>query len=217
MKYKDEVLSIEEGLKREWIITNGIGGYCSSTIIGANTRKYHGLLVAPLLPPAGRMLILSKLDENIKTNGKSYDLYTNICKNYISDGYKKLKSFEKEYIPIFEYQVEEIKIKKFICMEYGKNTLVVYYYIKNQNAKSTLTLAPIMNYRDFHCINKSEEIDIKQDINNEKIKIVINKNSQHPIYIRASDGKYIKHENDIFRNMYYIEEENVDRKRKKIT
>ena len=207
MKYKDEVLSIEEGLKREWIITNGIGGYCSSTIIGANTRKYHGLLVAPLLPPAGRMLILSKLDENIKTNGKSYDLYTNICKNYISDGYKKLKSFEKEYIPIFEYQVEEIKIKKFICMEYGKNTLVVYYYIKNQNAKTTLTLAPIMNYRDFHCINKSEEIDIKQDINNEKIKIVINKNSQHPIYIRASDGKYIKHENDIFRNMYYIEEE----------
>ena len=123
MKYKDEVLSIEEGLKREWIITNGIGGYCSSTIIGANTRKYHGLLVAPLLPPAGRMLILSKLDENIKTNGKSYDLYTNVCKNYISDGYKKIKSFEKEYIPIFEYQVEEIKIKKFICMEYGKNTV----------------------------------------------------------------------------------------------
>ena len=207
MKYKDEVLSIEEGLKREWIITNGIGGYCSSTIIGANTRKYHGLLVAPLLPPAGRMLILSKLDENIKTNGKSYDLYTNVCKNYISDGYKKIKSFEKEYIPIFEYQVEEIKIKKFICMEYGKNTVVVYYYIKNQNAKSTLTLAPIMNYRDFHCVNKSEKIDIKQDVNNEKIKIVINKNSQHPIYIRASDGKYIKHENDIFRNMYYIEEE----------
>lgn len=207
MKYKDEVLSIEEGLKREWIITNGIGGYCSSTIIGANTRKYHGLLVAPLLPPAGRMLILSKLDENIKTNGKSYDLYTNVCKNYISDGYKKLKSFEKEYIPIFEYQVEEIKIKKFICMEYGKNTVVVYYYIKNQNAKSTLTLAPIMNYRDFHCVNKSEKIDIKQNINNEKIKMVINKNSQHPIYIRASDGKYIKHENDIFRNMYYIEEE----------
>ena len=117
MKYKDEVLSIEEGLKREWIITNGIGGYCSSTIIGANTRKYHGLLVAPLLPPAGRMLILSKLDENIKTNGKSYDLYTNICKNYISDGYKKLKSFEKEYIPIFEYQVEEIKIKENVIMK----------------------------------------------------------------------------------------------------
>lgn len=207
MKFKKKDIELEECLKREWIITNGIGGYCSSTIIGANTRKYHGLLVAPLLPPAGRMLILSKLDENIKTNGKSYDLYTNVCKNYISDGYKKIKSFEKEYIPIFEYQVEEIKIKKFICMEYGKNTVVVYYYIKNQNAKSTLTLAPIMNYRDFHCVNKSEKIDIKQDVNNEKIKIVINKNSQHPIYIRASDGKYIKHENDIFRNMYYIEEE----------
>lgn len=207
MKYEDEMLSIEEGLKREWIITNGIGGYCSSTIIGANTRKYHGLLVAPLIPPASRMLILSKLDENIKTNGKSYDLYTNVCKNYISDGYKRLTSFEKEYIPIFNYQVENIKIKKFICMEYGKNTVVVYYYIKNQDTNSKLTLAPIVNYRDFHCVNKSEKIDIRQEINDQKVKMVIEGNSQHPIYMKISEGKYIKHENDIFKEMYYIEEE----------
>ena len=63
---KQENISFEEGIKKEWIITNGIGGYASSTIIGANTRRYHGLLVAPLTPPARRYLILSKLDENIK-------------------------------------------------------------------------------------------------------------------------------------------------------
>ena len=62
MIYKKEDLQLEKGLQKEWIITNGIGGFASSTIIGANTRKYHGLLVAPLTPPARRNLILSKLD-----------------------------------------------------------------------------------------------------------------------------------------------------------
>ena len=66
MKFEKEQISLEEGLKREWIITNGIGGYSSSTIIGANTRKYHGLLVAPLMPPGTRQLILAKVDEGIE-------------------------------------------------------------------------------------------------------------------------------------------------------
>ena len=131
MKYGKEELSLEKGIEREWIITNGVGGYSSSTVIGANTRKYHGLLVAPLMPPGNRQVILSKVDENIEIDGKGYNLYTNICKDYISDGYKYLVSFEKEYIPIFTYQVEDVIIKKFICMEYGKNTVGIYYYIKN--------------------------------------------------------------------------------------
>ena len=118
MEYAKDKMSLEEGIKREWIITNGLGGYCSSTIIGANTRKYHGLLVAPLTPPARRHLILSKLDESIQTDGKKYNLYTNMCKNYISDGYKYLQSFKKDYIPVFEYEVAGINIKKSICMEY---------------------------------------------------------------------------------------------------
>ena len=90
MKYENENLSLENGLDKEWIITNGIGGYSSSTIIGANTRKYHGLLVAPLIPPGNRQLILSKVDEALEIEGKTYNLYTNVCKNNISDGYKYL-------------------------------------------------------------------------------------------------------------------------------
>ena len=86
MKITKEKLNLEEGLKKEWLITNGIGGFSSSTVIGANTRKYHGLLIAPLTPPARRYLILSKLDESIEIRNKKYDLYTNICKSYISHG-----------------------------------------------------------------------------------------------------------------------------------
>ena len=59
-------MNLEEGLKKEWLLTNGIGGYCYSTILGCNTRKYHGLLVAPLTPPARRHVILSKVDEAIE-------------------------------------------------------------------------------------------------------------------------------------------------------
>ncbi len=207
MKYENESLSLENGLDKEWIITNGIGGYSSSTIIGANTRKYHGLLVAPLMPPGNRQLILSKVDEALEIEGKTYNLYTNVCKNNISDGYKYLKKFEKEYIPIFTFQVQDTTIKKFICLEHGKNTVGIYYYIKNGEKASKLTLAPIVNFRGFHTTNTSENFDIKQEIENNKVKIIIDNNSQYPIYTYISEGRYIKHNYDIFRNMYYIEEE----------
>lgn len=207
MKFEKEKLSLEEGLKREWLITNGIGGYSSSTILGANTRKYHGLLVAPLMPPGNRQVILSKIDENIEIDGKSHNLYTNMCENYISDGYKNLVSFEKEYIPIFTYQVEDTMIKKFVCMEHGKNTVAVFYYIKNGDKKAKLTMAPIMNFRGFHTTNEKNKIDLYQEVDKNKVKLVIDNHSQNPVYIYLSDGNYIKHDNDMFRDMYYIEEE----------
>ena len=207
MKYNKQNLSLEEGLRREWIITNGIGGYSSSTIIGANTRKYHGLLVAPLMPPGNRQLILSKVDESIEIDGKVHNLYTNVCKNFISDGYKNLISFEKEYIPILTYQIEDTMIKKFICLEHGKNTVGNYYFIKNGFRKSKLRLAPVVNFRGFHTINTKDKIELNQEIENNKVKLIIDNHSQNPVYIYSSDGKYIRHDNDIFRNMYYIEEE----------
>ena len=153
MKFTKENLNLENGLSKEWLITNGIGGFSSSTIIGANTRKYHGLLIAPLTPPARRFLILSKLDESLETRGRKYDLYTNVCKEYISHGYNYQESFEKAYVPIFKYKAGGVEISKIICMEYGKNTVVVYYKIKTGTAKAKLTLAPVVNFRDFHTMN----------------------------------------------------------------
>ena len=100
MKYCDLNENIKKQLRREWIITNGIGGFCSGSVLGGcNIRKYNGLLVAPLTPPARRFLVLSKLDESIKINGQDYNLYTNITNNLengeheISEGFKYLKDF----------------------------------------------------------------------------------------------------------------------------
>ena len=208
MKLTKTKLSLEEGIKKEWIITNGIGGYSSSTVIGMNTRKYHGLLVAPLTPPARRFLILSKLDESVEIENKKYNLYTNMCHNYISEGYKYLQSFEKEFIPTFKYKVENALIEKYICMEHGKNTVCVLYKIKN-NSKFNVkfTIAPIINFRDFHCMNTSHNFEVRQEIKEKKVRLIIDSNSETPVYLCCSDGNYIKHDNDKFYNMYYIEEE----------
>lgn len=207
MKITKEELNLEQGLTKEWLITNGIGGYASSTIIGANTRKYHGLLIAPLNPPANRNVILSKLDEAIEIRGKKYDLYTNIGKTYISHGYEYQEEFEKKYLPVFRYKVQGVEIEKTICMEYEKNTVGVLYKIKNGKYRAKLTLAPIMNFRDFHTMNTAHNYQLRQIINENKVKLIIDNKSQIPIYINLSEGKYIPHEHDIFKNMFYVEEE----------
>lgn len=205
MKFAKEKLDLENALDKEWIITNGIGGFASSTIIGANTRKYHGLLVAPIMPPARRTLILSKLDESVEIDGRKHDLFTNIGKSYISQGYKYQESFEKEYMPTFVYKVEDMEITKTICMEHSKNTVGVYYKIKNGKSHAKLMLAPIMNYRDVHGINHDHFYNLEQSVNKTKIEVKID--GSCPIYMKINEGIYIQHQNDIFGGMFYIEEE----------
>ena len=207
MKYTNEDINLENGIQKEWIITNGIGGFASSTIIGANTRKYHGLLIAPLTPPARRYLILSKVDESIEIGGKQYNLYTNIGKNYITKGYEYQTSFEKEEIPTLKYKISDVEITKQICMKYGENTVGILYKIKNGKQPTKLTLAPLMNFRDFHSMSTNHEFKIRQENKGTKLKVIIDNMIQNPIYIKVSEGIYIPHNNDIFRNMFYIEEQ----------
>ncbi len=204
---KSNERNLETDISKEWLITNGIGGYASSTIIGCNTRKYHGLLVAPLNPPALRYVILSKVDESIEFNDNKYNLYTNMCKNSISEGYKYLTKFDNEYIPSFTYKVEDVIVKKIVCMEYGKNITCISYKIKNGNHKTKLTLSPIVNYRSAHVASIYHQFDIEQEKENNIVKIVLDRHFNNPIYIKASEGNYIGHNQDIFKGMFYIEEE----------
>lgn len=210
MKLSKKDLELKSGLTKEWLITNGIGGFASQTVLGINTRKYHGLLIAPLVPPSRRYVVLSKLDESIEINNKEEILYSNVCKNYISEGYKKLNNFEKIYYPIFNYETENgIKIEKRIAMVYGKNIVCVYYTVDNtkNNQKALMKIAPIMNFRDFHCMSTNHEYKVDQKIRENKIRIVVDDNKTTPIYLYSKEGKYIEHHNDIFKNMFYVEEE----------
>ena len=206
MKLMLKKLDFKDAVNKEWIITNGLGGFASSTIIGANTSKYHGLLVAPLNPPAQRCMLVSKVDESIEIDGVDYKLYTNMCRNYISEGYKYQISFEKEEVPVFKYLLDGIEIEKSICMEYRKNVSIVLYKIKNSNKKIKLRLTPLLNNRDFHSVSFNKSFFINQTVNNRLVDVVID-NSNHHIFMNCSEGKYIIKENDSFKNMYYMEEE----------
>ena len=207
MKFLNREIELKDALQREWLITNGIGGYSSSTIVGANTRKYHGLLVAPLNPPANRYLILSKVDESIYIDGKKHILYTNLCKDYTSEGYKNLNSFEKDYLPVFKYNIQDIEITKTICMQHSRNTVCILYKIKNKDKKVKFSITPLLNFRDFHSISSGKKFNLREIIKNKKVKVVIDNNSVVPIYMNCSEGNYIEHKNDSFKNMFYIKED----------
>ena len=159
----------------------------------------------PIIPPARRRLILSKIDESIIIDKRKYELFTNVGKNYISQGYKYQISFEKSMLPVFQYKVEDVEITKIICMEHFKNTVGVYYKIKNGKKSSKLILTPVMNFRNAHGINKNHIFKVEQKVKGQKLELKID--DGNPIYIKINDGKYIEHHNDTFFNMFYIEEE----------
>ncbi len=198
---------------KEWIITNGIGGFASSTDFGGmNIRKYNGLLVASMKPPYNRKLILSKVDESIEINGKKTELYTNETitagKTNISEGYKYQQSFEKDIIPIYTYKVQKTIIEKSICMIYGKNAVAVIYRIVNQKAKTKFNITPIVNFRDFHADTHNAKFKYTQKVSEDFSKVQIDFGDNQKINIGVKEGKYTEHKNDAFCNMYYrIEEE----------
>ena len=207
MKLSNKNIELDDYLNKEWVLSNGIGGFCSTTVIGANTRRYHGLLVAALMPPAQRHLILSKVDESIVIDNEEFNLYTNICKNYVSEGYKYIESFEKDILPEYKYKIKDVKITKKISMVYGRNTVIIQYKIKNGKKSSVLKLAPIINFRDFHQMSTNHYFSLKQSIYNNEVKIQVDEHMQFPIYIYLNEGIYYKHDNDIFNNMYYLKED----------
>lgn len=193
---------------REWLITNGIGGYASSTDFGGmNTRRYHGLLIAPLNPPGERKLILSKVDESIEIDGDKYNLFTNDVDGKIQTGYKYLKKFEKEVIPVYTYNVCGVIIEKSICMIYGKNAVVVVYKVANKKAKTKLQLTPLVNFRDFH--SEYHDMNFQYNEVSGKDKCQIQFGEQLPkINIAVKNSKYHKYEKNIFYNMHYkVEQE----------
>src|SRR6516165_6240877 len=141
--------------RREWIETNGMGGYASSTIVGLNTRRYHGLLVAATRPPLGRMVLLSKVEETIIIGGHRYDLSTNRYSGaFYPDGYELLKEFRLDPFPTFVYEVEGVEIEKRVFLVYGHNTVVIEYDFRGLDrglhTDVSFELRPLIAFRDYH-------------------------------------------------------------------
>jgi predicted glycogen debranching enzyme len=138
---------------REWLLTNGIGGYASGTVAGLLTRRYHGLLVAALNPPLGRTLLLAKLDEVAIYGDLTYDIHTNRWANGSIEphGYRHIESFALEgTIPTWRFACGDALLEKRIWMQWGANTTYVRYTLSRATQPLQLTLKALVNYRDYH-------------------------------------------------------------------
>ncbi|MGH9835237.1 MAG: amylo-alpha-1,6-glucosidase [Blastocatellia bacterium] len=146
--------NLEEALRREWLETNGLGGFASSTITGLNTRRYHALLTAATKPPVGRIVMLSKLEETLVVNGERYDLSANQYSGAIHpQGYQYLKSFRLDPFPIFTYEVAGVEIEKTVFMVQGENTTVTRYKRRKKSRMvkdCRIEIRPLIAFRDYH-------------------------------------------------------------------
>jgi predicted glycogen debranching enzyme len=138
---------------REWLVTNGIGGYASGTVAGLLTRRYHGLLVAALDPPLGRTLLLAKLDETALYDGCAYPLFVNqwASGDVEPTGYHHLERFHLEgTTPVWTFACGDALLEKRVWMEQGANTTYVHYRLERATGPLILHIKAILNCRDHH-------------------------------------------------------------------
>ncbi|MBC1219621.1 amylo-alpha-1,6-glucosidase [Nostoc sp. UCD121] len=150
--------NLDTAESREWLVTNGIGGYASGTVAGLLTRRYHALLVAALKPPLGRTLLLAKLDETILYDNRSYSLDTNRWADgtVSPHGYQNIERFSLEgTIPLWRFAVADALLEKRVWMQQGANTTYVQYTLRRATQPLKLTLKAMVNYRDYHSDTQS--------------------------------------------------------------
>ena len=149
----------DEIVRREWLETNGIGGYCSGTLSGIHTRRYHGLLMAATHPPAGRTLLLSKYEEKVRIGDREYSLSSNQYPGTVHpDGHRYLREFRLDPCPVFVYDLDGVTLTKRVWMTPGENTTTVEYSVDSGRAR--LELRPLIAFRDYHSLtHRNDALD----------------------------------------------------------
>jgi predicted glycogen debranching enzyme len=140
---------------REWLVTNGIGGYASGTIAGSQTRRYHGLLVAALQPPVGRTFLVSAIDEVVHYIGEDFSLATHrwVSGAVEPKGFLLLEDFHLEgSMPVWTYALSDALLEKRVWMRQNENTTVIQYTLLRGNSALEMDLKAFVNYRDFHSL-----------------------------------------------------------------
>ncbi|MBR5649281.1 amylo-alpha-1,6-glucosidase [Pseudobutyrivibrio sp.] len=155
MKYEfvfDKLTNYKKNIYREWLLTNGLGSYAASSIIGSHMRTQQGYLIASIHPPVERFLVFSKTNERLVCGSRIYDLTTAQHKGpYASEfnqGNMHLKSFTYDGTVNFVYEAGGMRLTKTIALVQGKNQCVIAYTLENNGPAAGVVITPLMNYRD---------------------------------------------------------------------
>lgn len=197
---------LNSALRKEWLETNGLGGYSSSTICGLNTRRYHGLLVAATRPPRGRMVMLSKLEEILSVQGHEYQLSCNEYPGVVHPrGHRFLTGFRLDPFPTYTFEVEGICLEKAVFMPREKNAVVVRYRLTKAVEEVHLRLNALIACRDHHHLCR-ENSAINPTVEAQGDEIKLTPYAGAPSLFLALDGGRFLPAADWYRNFRYREE-----------
>jgi len=209
---------VDKALKTEWLVTNGLGGYASATILGLNTRKYHGLLVAAFNPPVDRRVLLARLDEEVQLGNQSYCFGVNESDRGIRpEGIRFPIGFSLAPFPTSTYNLnQQFQLKKTIFMPHEKNASIILYEVVNSSQqKARLSITPFVNSRHFHLVIQRDQIqrDFSQKPHNQGV-IIQPPNGPSTLILASTEGRYRTGQGEWVETYYRAEamrgESNID-------
>lgn len=217
MKFDAKILSdFNNARNLEWIETNGLGGYASSTVSGAHSRRYHGLLVASLHPPVGRTVLLSKLDETIVIKSAEKPELSDEVRIELSanqypgtvhpKGYRYLSAFHRDLFPEFCYKARGVEIKKTIASLHGENTTLILYEVVEASAPFTLELLPLSSSRDFHALSHANDSIGKHYLFENGIFRTLNYQGGTELFISVPKAEFLEQQGWYYNFEYSVEQ-----------
>jgi len=202
-----------EACSREWLETNGIGGFACSTIIGLNTRRYHALLTAATQPPVGRVVLLSKVEETLVVGDRRFELSANQYQGDVTHprGYEYLDSFRLDPFPVFRYCYDDVQFEKTVFLVQGENTVVVQYELSGDllgdlhRRACSLEVRPLIAFRDYHSTTHANDA-IRREVTTQAGLAIVTPYPGLPSLYFAHDAEFIDTAGFWFYNFEYDRE-----------
>ena len=190
--------TFREGIRREWALTNGIGGYAGSSLIGAHSRTHQGYLIASLHAPIERYLVFSKINEAVVANGKKISFETSqhlaSGKTAYTEGQKYLTDFSYDGSVHYRYQADDFSFQKHITLKRKENVCAVAYELTAGNSDCTFTLTPLFNYREHSESSTPDTLHFDTFAEKNTFYLVPEKNKDIAIRFQVSEGTFSKRE-----------------------
>jgi predicted glycogen debranching enzyme len=199
--------SLEGAEEKEWLVTNGLGGFASGTIAGSATRRYHGLLIAALHPPVGRMQLVADLDEIAHYGGTDYALATHRWASGAVDpqGFRLIQNFSLEgRTPVWRFALSDVVLEKRIWMRRGENSTYVQYSLTSARSPIELDLKALVNYRDFHGLTHAIDWQMKIEAVDHGARVTAFDGAT-PFYLYSSEATAVLH-HDWYRSCFFSQE-----------
>ena len=190
--------TFKEGIKREWAVTNGIGGYAGSSMIGAHSRTHQGYLIASLHAPIERYLVFSKINETVTVGTRTVSFETSqhraSGKTVYTEGQKFLTSFSYDGSVHYTYETDNFSFEKHITLKRNANVCAVSYELTAGDSDCTFTLTPLFNYREHSESSTPDTLKFETFTEDRTFYLVPEKNKDIAIRFQTSEGTFSERE-----------------------